>query len=279
MGKLRTQDGVFNIGVNVDIKAIDKKTGEIKAHRRGHNRCLRTQLMGIVKFLNGEYNKSNPQYTYYNWIPRFLGVGTNEAAYDSGTGVTTNVDINDTKLLNEISPRLALPERNTIVNKSTQSYVQLIINTYVPDEYYNGQVIREAGLFSKSTGNNCLYRITFDDITKTEDVVLEVNWTISIISIDSQNQPYEDVEKADLWNAMELLLRRFGEVAPDISSFCMDLTGAIQEYAKSDSSPASVKAQTDIITADYNEMSSWTQIGIPDEVLTKVDEINGEVIT
>jgi len=235
--------------------------------------------MGIVKFLNGEYNKSNPQYTYYNWIPRFLGVGTNEAAYDSGTGVTTNVDINDTKLLNEISPRLALPERNTIVNKSTQSYVQLIINTYVPDEYYNGQVIREAGLFSKSTGNNCLYRITFDDITKTEDVVLEVNWTISIISIDSQNQPYEDVEKADLWNAMELLLRRFGEVAPDISSFCMDLTGAIQEYAKSDSSPASVKAQTDIITADYNEMSSWTQIGIPDEVLTKVDEINGEVIT
>jgi hypothetical protein len=234
--------------------------------------------MGIAKFLNGEYNKSNPQATYFDWIPRYLALGTNIAAYDSGTSVTSIVDINDAKLLNEISPRLALPERNIIINKSTQAYVQLVINTYVPEELFNGQTIREAGLFSKATGNNCLFRITFDDITKTEDIVLEVNWTITIISIDSQNQPYEEVDKTDLWNSMELLLNRFGQVAPDLSGFCTDLIGAIREYAKTDSTIISVKAQTDIMNNDFNTMADWDEIGITDEILAKVDEINGEVI-
>ena len=278
MGTLKTQDAVFNIGVNVDIKGIDKKTGEIKIHRRGHNRCLKLQLMGLAKFLNGEFNKSNPQATYYDWIPRYLALGTNLAEYDSGTGVTSIVDINDAKLLNEISPRLALPERNIIINKSTQSYVQLVINTYVPEEMFNGQTIREAGLFSKSTGNNCLFRITFDDITKTEDIVLEVNWTITIISIDSQNQPYEEVDKTDLWNSMEMVLNRFGQLAPDISGFCADLVSAIREYAKTDSTVASVKAQTDIISNDFNLMTDWSTIGVSQATLDKVDDINGEII-
>lgn len=278
MGTLKTQDAVFNIGVNVDIKGIDKKTGEIKIHRRGHNRCLKLQLMGLAKFLNGEFNKSNPQATYYDWIPRYLALGTNLAEYDSGTGVTSIVDINDAKLLNEISPRLALPERNIIINKSTQSYVQLVINTYVPEEMFNGQTIREAGLFSKSTGNNCLFRITFDDITKTEDIVLEVNWTITIISIDSQNQPYEEVDKTDLWNSMEMVLNRFGQLAPDISGFCADLVSAIREYAKTDSTVASVKAQTDIISNDFNLMADWSTIGVSQATLDKVDDINGEIV-
>lgn len=278
MGTLKTQDAVFNIGVNVDIKGIDKHTGEVKVHRRGHNRCLKLQLMGLAKFLNGEFNKSNPQATYYDWIPRYLALGTNVAEYDSGTGVTSIVDINDAKLLNEISPRLALPERNIIINKSTQSYVQLVINTYVPEEMFNGQTIREAGLFSKSTGNNCLFRITFDDITKTEDIVLEVNWTITIISIDSQNQPYEEVDKTDLWNSMEMVLNRFGQLAPDISGFCADLVSAIREYAKTDSTVASVKAQTDIISNDFNLMADWSTIGVSQATLDKVDDINGEII-
>lgn len=278
MGKLKTQDAVFNVGINVDIKGINKNTGEVEFRRQGHNRCLKTQLMGIVKFLNGEYNASNPQYTYYSWIPRYLAFGTNEAAYDSGTSVTTDVNINDTKLLNEISPRLPLPERNTIINRSQQSYIQLVINTYVPENMYNGQIIREAGLFSKLTGNNCLFRIVFDEITKTEDIVLEVNWTISVISINSENQPYDDVDKTDLWNSMEILLRRFGEVAPDLEQFCSDMLGAIEEYASRTSSVASVKTQTDIISADIITMADWGVIGVSQETLDKVDAINGEVI-
>lgn len=278
MGKLKTQDACFKVGVNVQINKIDKKTGEILETRRGHNRCLKLQLMGIAKFLNGEYNRSNPQKTYYDWIPRFFGVGTNIAAYDSGTSVTSIVDINDTKLLNEIGPRIELPERNIIINKSTQSYVQLVINTYVPQELYNDQTIREAGLFSRATGNNCLFRITFDDITKTEDIVLEVNWIISIISIDSENQPYEENDKTDLWNALEMLLNRFGEVAPDISAFCQDVINGIQIYSKSDASVEATKASTDILTADFAEMADWDLIGISQAILDEVDRINGEII-
>lgn len=278
MGELKTQDGAFNVGVNVDIKAINVKTGETVKHVRGHNRCCKLQLMGISKFLNGEFNKSNPAATYYDWIPRYLALGTNQAAYDSGTSVTSIVNINDTKLLNEISPRIALPERNTIINRSTQSYVQLVIDTYVPETAYNGRTIREAGLFSKATGNNCLFRITFDDINKTEDIVLEVNWIISIISIDSQNQPYEETVKIDLWNAITLLLNSFKKSVPPIATFCDDISNAIQEYTKSDSTNDSIKLQTDIINNDVNIMKNWGVISITDEMIDKVNKINGEDI-
>ena len=77
---------------------------------------------------------------------------------------------------------------------------------------------------------------------------------------------------------MELLLNRFGQVAPDLSNYCSDLVVAIREYAKSNSTVASVKAQTDIISNDFNAMSTWDLIGITKEVLEKVDNINGEVI-
>ena len=279
MGKLLTQDGVFSIGANVDIKGINKKTGEIVVHRKGHNRCLKTQLYGIAKFLNGEFNKSNPEKTYFDWIPRYFSVGSNMMGYDSGTTVTEKVNVNDTRLLSEIGPRLQLPETNIVINRSTQSYVQLVISTYVPEELYNNKIIREAGLFSKSTGNNCLFRIVFDDITKTEDIVLEVNWTISVISIESENQPYEEMNKEDLWASMELLLRRFGILVPDIDTFCTDLLGAIAEYSSITSTPSSIQTQTRIMNADYNAMSDWEVIGIPQEVIDKVDEINGEIIT
>lgn len=239
---------------------------------------LNFNFFGITKFLNGEYNKSNPQVSYYDWIPRYIAFGTNISAYDSGTSVTDTVDVNDTKLLNEIGTRIALPERNIIINKNTQSYVQLVITSYVPETQYNGQTLREAGLFSKATGNNCLFRIVFDDINKTDDLVLEVNWTISVISIESGNQPYQDADKVDLWNSLELLLTRFGQVCPDISTFCADTLNAIIEYAKTNSTPESIRVQTQILNTDYNAMNGWDVIGISDEILQQVDDINGEVI-
>jgi len=133
-------------------------------------------------------------------------------------------------------------------------------------------------LFSKATGNNCLFRIVFDDIPKSDDLVLEVNWTITIISIDSGNQPYEDLDKVDLWNSIEILLNRFGQVCPDIAPFCADLLGGISEYAKPNSTPESIRTQTDILNNDFNIMANWDVIGISDEILEKVDEINGEII-
>ena len=176
-------DAGFNVGVNVRITKRDKLTGKILEERKGHNRCLKMQLMGIVKWLNGEFNPTQSYLVHYDWIPRYLAVGTNTATSTTPPGITSEVTINDTRLLSELSPRLKLPERNKIINRSTQNYIQLVIATYLPEELYVNEAIAEAGLFSGETGNNCLFRITFDPIIKTTDSVVEVNWTISVISV------------------------------------------------------------------------------------------------
>lgn len=199
-GTFSLADAGFNVGVNVKITKRNAKTGRIIETREGHNTCLKMQLLGIVKWLNGEFNDTQSYLSHYDWIPRYLGVGTNQATYESSEGVKTSVDINDTRLLKEISPRIALTERQKIVNKATQRYVQLVISTYLPSEYYNGETIAEAGLFSRQSGNNCLFRIVFDGITKTEDSVIEVDWTISVISVESDGEPYEETDKQDLDN-------------------------------------------------------------------------------
>ena len=171
MSKLKMTDAGYTVGVNVRLTKRDKHTGRVLQQVEGHNRCLRMELMGITKFLNGEFNDTS--YTQaQDWIPRYLGLGTNMASVDSDSHIKQEVQINDTRLLDEISPRLKLPDRNTVVNRTAQSYVQLVITTYLPEELYNGQTIREAGLFSKATGNNCLFRIVFDEISKERDSVV-----------------------------------------------------------------------------------------------------------
>ena len=236
MSRLKMTDAGYTVGVNVRLTKRDKHTGRVLQQVEGHNRCLKMELMGITKFLNGEFNDTS--YTQaQDWIPRYLGLGTNMASVDSDSHIKQEVQINDTRLLDEISPRLKLPDRNTVVNRTAQSYVQLVITTYLPEELYNGQTIREAGLFSKATGNNCLFRIVFDEISKERDSVVEVTWTISIISIDSQNEPYEEYSKADLREAINEVIERtaqlytpYEEIVNDFSFLYEDIKNPFVEY-------------------------------------------------
>lgn len=279
-GSFSIEDAGFSVGVNVKVTKRDKKTGAILEERRGHNRCLKMQLMGLVKWLNGEFNPTQSYLVSYDWIPRYLGLGTNSATAQTPPGITTEVSINDTRLLSELSPRIALPERNTIVNRSTQSYVQLVIVTYLPDELYQGEKIAEAGLFSGETGNNCLFRITFEPIKKDTDSVIEVNWTISVISVDSQNQPYEELDKVDLRESMNELLDRFAELYPTLSAACETLKSpAIYEYGRSDTTQTLVdQAVMEIKDRIYELKDLEPGQDIDQEVIDKVDEINGEII-
>lgn len=254
-GNFSIQDAGFNIGVNVRITQRDKNTGRVIAERKGHNRCLKMQLMGIVKWLNGEFNPSQSYLIHYDWIPRYLGLGTNTADVVNTSGISSEVTINDTKLLNEISPRIKLPERNKIINKSSQSYIQLCIVTYLPSDKYNGEAIAEAGLFSKDSGNNCLFRITFDPILKTEDSVVEINWTISVISVDSDNKPYEELDKSDLREAMNQLLDKFALKYPDLKDACEHLKSpGIYYYGRNDVSQTEVDQATALLTDDANKL-------------------------
>lgn len=254
-GTLSITDAGYTVGVNVRITQRNAKTGRVMTTREGHNRCTRTQLLGITKWLNGEFNETQPFLLSEDWIPRYLAVGTNLATMDSSTGITTEVTVNDTRLLTELSPRIKLPERNKIINSSTQSYVQLVISTYLPQEYYNNETIREAGLFSKESGNNCLFRIAFEGIQKTEDSVIEITWTISVISVDSKNDAYESVDKTDLRSAMQQLLDKFGELNPDISTACKHLDlPAISCYGREDVSQEEISSAINVLAEDYKNI-------------------------
>lgn len=255
-GLFELHDAAFNIGVNVRVRKINRYTGHEIERREGHNRCLKMQLMGIVKWLNGEFNDTQPFLLHYNWIPRYLGVGTNIATADTPGGITSEVSINDARLLDEISPRIKLPDRNKIVNRSTQNYIQLIISTYLPEEYYIDESIGEAGLFSGETGNNCLFRITFDPIVKDVDSIIEVNWTISVISVESTGEVYEEIDKTDLRLAMNSLLDKFAELHPDIAEACEHLKSpAIYNYGRLDASQNEIDQATTIINQDYNNLN------------------------
>ena len=266
---LNTHDAAFNMGVNVCITKRDKKTGRVLQQEKGHNRCLKQTLLGIAKYLNGEFNPTAPlkdeKNTSYrledDWIPSWLGVGTNVAGGTTVKGITQEVSVNDTRLLNEISPRVRLPERNVMVARTEQSFVQLIITTYLPDEWYVGERIAEAGLFAQETGNNCLFRIALKEpIVKDVDTVVEVQWVISIVSIDSGNSKYVEIDKSDLRQAMEHLLDKYQELTAngtqkDISKSVKDFKEAIYDYNRGDIDQAGIDLTTQTLTKDYEDLS------------------------
>ena len=251
-GNFDISDAGFNVGVNVRIRQRDKETGRILQERQVHNRCLKTELLAIVKFLDGQFNTTMPYNLSRNYIPNYLGVGTNMATYDASASVTSSVSISDTRLLHEIGPRMQLPQKNTIINKSSQDYIQLVIVAYLPSEYYNGYTLREAGLFSKASGNNCLFRVTFDGIEKTEDTVVEVNWTISVISVESQHDAYESVDKTDLKLMMDKILDKIAEILPDVKIATDDLKDpAILDFKNTSVSQAKIDEDTATLRTDY----------------------------
>lgn len=268
MSLLETNEAAFNMGINVVVRKRDKKSGRILQEERGHNRCLKQTLLGIAKYLNGEFNPTqplanaeNPSYRLEDdWIPSWLGVGTNIGGYNSGSGVSSVVNVNDTKLLNEISPRMRLPERNKLISRNEQAYVQLVINTYLPDELYVGERIAECGLFAQETGNNCLFRICLaEPILKEVDTVVEVMWTISIVSIDSQNSPYVEVDKSDLKQIMDQLLDKYAGYTKagqtvNIDDSVADFKDGMYDYYRRDIDQDGVDNTVAKLTADYNAL-------------------------
>ena len=232
MSKLKMQDAGFTIGVNFCITKRDKKTGRVLQQEKSHNRCLMNQLTGIAKFLNGEFNNTADTFNrdYFNWIPRYLGIGTNVSAGESSVGTT--VKMTDTRLLNEILPesgRMKLPETNKIITRAGQAYIQIVIEAYLPNELFNNMDLREAGLFSKEKGNNCLFRIIFPEVHKEENSVVMISWTITIISIDSQGDPTVVVDKTDLELAFQTAMTKLAAIYPnttDLAKALYDSTDA-----------------------------------------------------
>lgn len=178
---------------NVCITKRNKK-GKVLEQRFAKNRVTKLMLFGLGRFLLGHYNNSTPD-KIYEVIPRYLALGTNTSSGRYDEEVSNIPSVDDTRLLNEIQyssttggqeaiKRIFIAERNMckINTKFSDPFIKVSIKTYISSPVYNGITIGEAGLFSKERDNNCLARVCFNPITKTEDDVLDIQWDITLLS-------------------------------------------------------------------------------------------------
>lgn len=226
--------------VNVRIEARNVNTGKVTYQIEKHNRVMKSSLLTLIRVINGEFSEAdditvntNKRFQLYNFIPRFIAFGSNVAT-GSNPGVTTEVTINDTKLLSEINyskdaSRMKLTQRNIIENNLYTPYIKLIIKHYVPVTAYVNEKIAEAGLFTEETGNNLWARVTFPTFTKDEATVIDVTWEITIVSMETSDSPYETVDKSGLWNAID---SAFSKMTLQNANY-LDLTNALRDGIKS----------------------------------------------
>ena len=191
------------------------KTGKILEERQAKNRVTRLMLYGIGKFLLGHFNDSTPD-KIYEFIPRYLALGTNTPGADADSaGVTTLSNVNDTRLLNEITKsstvgtsetvkRVWIAERNMckLNTKFSDPFIKVSIKTYISSTQYDGMSIGEAGLFSKERDNNCLARVCFSPITKNPGEVLDIQWDITLLSYGETKYP----EKLEIENGSKITI-------------------------------------------------------------------------
>lgn len=236
-----------NMNINVRLSMRDSLTGRIKHTVEGHNRVTKSAIMGLIRFINGEFNDTTP-ITILDYIPRYLALGSNTAG-TINPGVTSEVTVNDTKLLSEISPRIKLTQRNIIENRYTNPYIKLTIRVFIPVDQFVGENLGEAGLFTGETGNNCWARITFEPFTKEVNTVIDVTWEITIVSMESSNQPYEDIDKEILKLAIDNALDKISTAQPSYKSLCDQLKSGYKLYASSTATQTEINNQANAINS------------------------------
>lgn len=190
------QAGIAFPEINVQLVVRNPETGEIVHKIEKHNRVCRLPLYVMLRAINGEYSRCddktveiNKRFQLYNYIPRFIAFGNGDS----------EIDVNDVKLDSELDyPRMKLIKNNQIENFYNSPYIRLTIKHFVPLEAYKGETISEAGLFCEETGDNLWARVIFDPFVKDNSVVIDVTWTITIVIIETEEKPYEMVDKLPL---------------------------------------------------------------------------------
>ena len=239
-GLLGAGIGVPN--VNVHIQARNITTGEITYDIQKHNRVMKSSLFSLARVINGEFCtadnvtiNNNRRFQLYNYIPRYLALGSNVAlaGRPNNTNVSTEVTINDSCLLNELNyPRMKLTQKNLIEDRYNAPYIKLTIKHYIPVTAFVGEEIAEAGLFCEETGNNLWARITFPRFKKDDVTVVDITWEITIISLESTDEPYSDIDKSGLWlsfqNAFGILENKYGS---QLNNLMLLLEEGIKDYA------------------------------------------------
>ena len=230
--------------VNVRLVCRNVRTGETTRVIETHNRVLKFALYGLIRFINGEFNTSTPL-QIQDYIPRYLALGSNIATGTNSGGVTSEVTVNDTRLLSELNhPRTRLTQRNIITNRYNDPYIKLTIKHYIPVTAYVGESLAEAGLFTEETGNNAWARITFDRFIKDEETVIDITWEITIVSIASEKEAYVSIDKSLLYSSITDTITLIRNHYPNLKQLCANLNKGILDYGKSDVSQKQIDEDT-----------------------------------
>lgn len=224
----------------VNVSILHKTTsGKIINEYNVKNAVLKEYgLYSWVRFIIGDFH-NNQLLDEGQYIPKYLGVGSNQAPSNGAPGTDTAVKITDVSLYNEINDssvtgepitknRIKLNRANYIEDIEDQNWLKIQYEAYIPEDRFVNMTIGELALMTKETGWNAFARITgFEPFVKVPHSVVQVIWEITIISIESSTRFVPPV-KTYLREAIEKAINVLQEYTTDPSG----LTGARVELDK-----------------------------------------------
>lgn len=179
------------INANVAIRHVNKRTGEVKEWE-GHNIATRTMILGIYKFLRGDFAKENTEDDMYDYFPQFLIVGAGNAPTTYDDSVLEYPLYRDGSIDDSPSPYtegsiLAKFEVGSSGYSDSTRTITLPLRFYINSNDLAGTtanptIIKEVGLVSKN-GNLCARYVLDTPIEKTEDDFIDALWEISITAV------------------------------------------------------------------------------------------------
>lgn len=211
---LKIRSGLAFPAVNVSIlyKSTDgtviKKTG-VK------NRILREMgVYSYIRWITGAFNNNASLWDQKQYVPKYLGIGSNQPPLNGAPGTSTAVQFSDISLFHEINDveatgiplernRIKLNRASYISDSDEDDYIKVQYEAYIPEDRFVGETIGEMALMTMPTGWNAFARITgFEPFVKEPNTIVQVIWEISIISIESSDR-YHPLVKKYLREAIE----------------------------------------------------------------------------
>lgn len=172
----------LNLKANVEIRVRNKETGKIVKSVSASNRVTTQLLAGIANLIYGDTEILD------RYVPAYIAVGDCTTPSTGANVSPVSVAVTDSMLYGEIPLNsTGINERIKVSAKSITNngdYVMVGMNGYIHSNTYTEKEIKEVGLFTKKSGNNCLARVILDEpISKGISDVIDIVWGITSTSV------------------------------------------------------------------------------------------------
>lgn len=204
-------------------------------------------LYSWVRFILGAFGASTDTISegtafdksiYSTFIPKYLAVGKNvlnaDGSRNGALNVNTTVNIEDTSLYNEIFLDKSLFKEkrkkidrgsyieNIVTDVKDQNFLKIQYEINIAEDEWSDTDIGELALMTEESGYNAFARVTFPQIHKDKNTVLQIIWEITIVSIESTVR-FEQVSKTSLKEAIEKSIN----ILADATSIAKNTDGSI----------------------------------------------------